>query len=460
MVSQPVVEIYRPETDEAYDLPETANNYFAGDAETDFATRRRLMKTLGSITVSQAGEISSKRELTERASLPNVAEDYFSSVPERAANAKARLRMDLKGNVFEILFESGHVRVTYSHYDQDGFYQNGYNQSNMYAYATAHTSFAPENHRRSLETLNELRIEDGFLDGRFKTHMLVEISLAPDDMPDEDAEELGYKTKTRKGMWRCTEVDEFGNRITFTAPVVGVNERGDRHDKKAVQHVYNQFGLKSDNISASATLGNAFWASKEQLPNRIVDVIKYHDEGLAEPSFFGRDGETGDYETIIEESLRREEQAEAELDQKVHKLALSLLGASNEEALKTMAIHAKDFAVELCRGNLDYDTSQLGPVAEGYINEARYYDLIGNDVMARQTEDRAKQTAIVYMCGMRLEMERSVAGTISEKAEVVSKDCDYISKECPLCHAKKAPTHETSTTITCRICKGSVKKKG
>lgn len=437
-----------------------ADVYYAARAETDANTRRRLMMLLGSVAVE--GAVSAEQEAAEQASLRAVTNDYFSGNPERVSNATARLTADLRANTFEILCESGHIREADSFYRADGFYQNGYGLRAMCAHGTMHTKHSNEHRRRAGETLNELRIEDGFKDGRFQTHYFVEESRAPDeeDMPIQTTKDSGYNTKTWKAMLRLTEVDAWGNRVTFSAPVFGVNKTGERHDLQGVRNIHSLLDLEMADMSAAGTLENAYWVKKERLPQRIISLVRAYDAGLGVQAFFGVEGKAGNYDTIVEESLRREQQAEQKLSSKVEQLAHSLRGADCEEALRIMAIHAKDFAAELCREDLTYDPAQFGGAAAWHIEMARHYTMLGDEITSRQQLELAKQTAIVYMCGMILEMEKQVDGTIADKRETNSDtdECEFISKECPVCHAKNVKTRVTKTHITGN-CGCSVKRK-
>lgn len=431
--------------------------YFAASSEQDIETRRRLIRLLG--TISLEATISSEQEAAETASLPTVAKEYFTDDPKIAERAGLRLKTDFRTNVFEILRESGHVSISHSVYSRDGFYQSGYSQRAMYAHGVLHTDHPVENRRRVAETLNELRIEDGFLAGRFDNHFLVEVSRSPDqdEMSDQTSEKYGYNTRTRKAMLRCTEVNQSGERITASASVLGANAGGQRYDQRGVRNIYYKLQLTPSEVSSSANLENAFWVNKSLLPGGIIDVVRAYDQGLAQEAFCGVIGQKGNYETLIEQSLNREQQIEQELNAEVRALALSLQNVTCDQALQIMARQAKDYATELCVQDKQYDPTQFGYQAAKHIQQARYYAQAGMDILFRQELADAKQKAIVFMCGMSLRGISSIEGTEVENSNSSSSDnCEYISSKCPLCRNKNVRTIQTKTTITCGTCHKSV----
>ena len=237
-------------------------------------------------------------------------------------------------------------------------------------------------------------------------------------------------------MWRLTTVDKAGNRVTFIAAVRGVDKAGNRRDAKGVRHVRERLGARLDSDDPTVGLGGAFWVSKELLPKGLADIIRLNDEGVGGRSFFGVEGQEGDYDTILELSRQRENQAERDMDAKVHALALEIRGMVRgddcDAALLIMAKHAKDFAAELCTQDETYDAAQFGPAAAGHIERARRFAAQGDLLASEQALEAAKQTAIVYMCGMRLEAEQSNKGELG--------DCEFVSKECPKCHRKNVKT--------------------
>lgn len=432
--------------------------YFAVNAERDFETRRRLMKVLGAVAYEGAAASIEQAE-AEHATLATVAEDYFSEDQERAEMAKARLSADLRTNVFEILAPMGHVSCSTSSYEGDGFYQNGYSQRAMYAHGTLHGKGVVERERRELETLNELRIEDGFLNGFTETHYFVETSRAPDEdeMPGELAEDNGYNVDWRIGKLRLTEVQADGIRNSYTASLMGVDKEGNAYDKAGVANIHQELGLDLGDASATAQLGAGFWVPKDRLPRGIADVVELNDRGLPTEAFFGSEGEDGDYDTVLQESLEREARIATELDGKVAELAQKLRGASCKEALLIMGGYAKDYATELCSVDTSYDPAQFGAAASADIMMAREHARNGDMDSFQQMVLSAQANAIVFMCGMRVSSSLNPDGT--PKTESNSGTCDYISKECPLCEAKQARTHETSAKIECKECNGFVKKK-
>lgn len=433
---------------------------FADSLEHDVLTRRRFAKFMGSIVLKAEGSVEYAD--AESASLLQVAEDYYSENQEARGNARNRLKTDFTTNVFEILCASGHVSEVEAEHVYGSFYQYGYSLPAMYAHGALHAKDLSEQARRGAEGVNEFRIEDGYRAGFFQTHYFVEASRAPDDMDTETAEANGYDTKTWKCKLRLTDVSTDGKRVTSEASVAGVDSvSGERHDEEGIKAIREGLDLETVDLTATNALSRAFWVPKAKLPHGAASLAKLFDSGLEHPAFFGVRAAEGDYATITEQSRERERRAALLQDQWIESLASDIRQASScEAALKVMARCAKDFAAEICGTDTAYNPGQFGQVAAAHIEAARYHANRGEQQAYQQALEAAKQTAIVYMCGMRLEMEKNEAGEMIEKdSNKPEKDCDYISKECPLCHAKNVRTYETKAKIECGECKGSVKKK-
>jgi hypothetical protein len=310
----------------------------------------------------------------------------------------------------------------------------------MYAHGTFHAKGPIEHGRRTLETLNELRIVDGEDVGLSETHYLIEESRTPstEGLSKQEIRDLKklYDLDKHKTVWRLTTVDKAGNRVTFIAAVRGVDKAGNRRDAEGVRYVRQKLGATLESDDPTVGLGGAFWVSKELLPKGLADVIRLNDEGVGGHSFFGVEGQEGDYDTILEVSRQRESQAARDMDAKLHAMALEIRGMVRgddcDAALLIMANHAKDFAAELCLRNETYDAAQFGPAAALHIENARRFAARGDLRASEQALEAAKQTAIVYMCGMRLEIEQPNKGGLG--------DCEFISKECPQCHKKNVKT--------------------
>ncbi len=437
--------------------------FFAASTETDHSTRRRLVRVLGAVAYGSA--VNAEQVAAKEASVESVVSDYFSEDLETASNANLRLTEDLRTNVFEILCANSHISISHSQYGPDGFRQFGYSQRAMYANGTMQAKHSVERQRRTGETLSELRIEDGYIDGTARTHVYLERSRVPDpdEMSKRDAEDNGYDMDRRVAKIRLTEVDALGNRRTFTAGVIGVGKDGQAYDARGTANISRQLKLSPASQLATAELENGIWVRKDALPGGIVDVVSFFDDGTEVDAFFGAEGQKGNYETILEESLAREQRVEEELADKVRKLAKALRGSSGQEALIIMAEYAKDFAAEICGEDESYDPAQFGQVARTHIVQARQHARKGDQVAYRRSIAQAKETAEVIMCGMVLRRGKkgmAANGTETETSSLVDSDeCDYISKECPLCNAKNARTHETKTKIECKECGQHVKKK-
>lgn len=445
----------------------------AYDLEHDYESRRMLMRVLGAVALD-ATVTSQEKQAANEASLATIAKDYFSDNPEKAASAKARLAMDFRKNVFEILCDEGqgHISESPSQYKEDGFYQYGYNQRAIFANGAQHAAHPVERDRRGIETLNEIRIEDGYRKGYTTDYYYVEISRKPasEEMTEQVATDLGYY-HTARVMMRLTDVDAEGKRITETIAVSGVDENNERHDDRGVANIYQTLGLAVEEQTPTGILQAAFWVHKDVMPERSAGLARLYDEGLGADTFCGVPGKAGDYSSLVEESRIREKQVEEELDKRVRGLATELTVTDVDKQLKVMAEHAKDFAAELCSEHEEYSPAQFGAVAAVHITNTRMFIEQNNYEAARQSLKEAKETSVVSMCGMQFKAAKSgEAPTSSANADPSaesnsegggesssSDECDFISKQCPICKKRNVKTTVTKTHIKGSC--GCVKKK-
>jgi hypothetical protein len=269
-------------------------------------------------------------------------------------------------------------------------------------------------------------------------------------------------------MLRLTDVNQSGHRVTESASVCGVDGKGVRRDSIGLQNIRDMLGLSpdvdlQDVVIPVDGLAGAYWVRRDALKNRSASLAEFFDSAFEGSNFFGVEGEVGDYETILEISQAREAQVADQMLARVGELAAALRGLSCEQALLVMAHHAKDFATDVCIGDASYDADQFGETAAKYIEFARLEVALGDEDAARRAIDMAKATAVVYMCGLRYDMDRILTDGSPNDGDAARQesfqDCDYISKECPLCHDKNVKTHETATKIACGSCKQYITKQ-
>ena len=374
--------------------------------------------------------------------------------------AKASVRMNAHIAVVEAMIKSGHItKIDMTLNEQGNWLQHG--QAMLHVHANALRTTIAQKHsgvmeRTKAETVNGQRIEDLGRMGKLDDHYVFVPSLIPieEEIPyDIAVNEVGFFGDTMTAAFQLTSTNGQEGHVE-SAFVAGTADKGTpRHDIDVLRKMYALAGYEADNWQPIDFLRTPLLIHKSNLPNGITDIVKLYDELAHEITgqelFFGQDSTVQSYEHFDTSCSLREEGLQGVTDKVLHEL---LLRGNNlntpEDAIELLAELVGPLGVEHAITDTSIDPHVFGPEAASRIYEARNYYQSGNHELMEQALQSAIQLAVVTMCGMTKTTSQNGLELDSETKDTTSdEDCEFISKECPMCGAKNVKTVSTKHEI-------------
>jgi len=431
------------EEPQVYEIPQLAS---------DELTRTRAKRFIGSVVTGASFEVTGTIEN------PNLSlQDAAWRAREGDPEARKLVEMNVCTDVIERTIKAGHIMNVRQKVTADGqlmqYGQTGRSiQANSLRYATQNPKMRP---RTEAEARNLFRIEDANREGLLQDHVFLVISRAADDMSETELRKEGFFVDTMSVALQATSANADGSLTTESAFVAGKHDHSaQRHDGETVQRLGWRLGVDFSNKSAAEIIDTPLLIPKALMPNGVIDLVRLYDE-VAGGTFFGQDKQRQNYLAYAEQCTQRERELEPTVQEIV---AQFIAEADNfhEPLDATRRLHELSEAALVRRALYDeaIGTTVFGIESAEYIQAARHYLEQGDMDRVGQFMAKAIDTADSSSCPGSA---RSLGnGNLSDK-EVSSAedgDCEFTSKECPLCHKKNVKTVVKKLTSGKKYIKG------
>lgn len=415
---------------------------------------QRVIRFAGSTVLNS--ELASVEELTALSENQNL-----QTAIQRATTGNVEARQLITTNVAKDVIErtvkTGHVMEVEITVDDSGkLLQFGQHLDTVQANSLRYVSEGWQMQERTeAETRNNARLEQHNRQGLLDDYYFVVFSRCADNMSENEMTKAGFFTDTMSCAIQATHATDEGL-VVQSAFVAGVKRPGqERHDAETIVELARTLGVDYSDKTAAQIIATPLLIHKSLMPYGVIDMVEWYDTA-AGGTFFGEDRPRQNYFDYLQLCKERE----GTLRPTVNTITEQLISEATSITTPLAAIarlHELSQQYTLSRAIEDKTINPrvFGAVAAAYIEQARLHHEIGNKELAFVAEQRAQKTAQSSSCptGRQRETEAETAAeTLS------SKNCDYISKECPLCHKKNVRTHETKTKIECKTCKGFVRK--
>ncbi|HEX5797349.1 MAG TPA: hypothetical protein VFX86_03075 [Candidatus Saccharimonadales bacterium] len=377
------------------DLPAVINvAELPGDDELTRQTQRNLrIRTAADMIMTETVEAKSKPIRDIREALLWAAEGD----QDGEYMAKANIRTD----AMERLFKAGNILTVDLSADAAGnIYQHGQRMDdihrNAYLMASGHPAIMP---RTMAEANNGARIKDAYERGLLKDYAFVVLSICPEEISDEELDELNFFSLTKSMSVQLTTETGQGLK-TESAFVAGVtDEHSDRHDRIMVEEFGARHGIDYRGKGAAEIIDMPLLIHRDRLPNGAVDVVQALDE-INGGTFFGQDKPVEDYVRFKRFCAERETNFEQNVEEIYHDLvaeagnfasaavASKRLGKLVEARLVKRAI-TEDGSI---------DPRVFGSVSAAHIERAREMYASGQQEQAAEQLILAQKTAKSGSC--------------------------------------------------------------
>ncbi len=408
-----------------------------------------LFKKAGKIALSG---VMNQEKPSEKPRYQNIHEAILGAARGEREAIKM-LTSNVAKDLFERIAKAGFVIESRATIDENGtIVQHGQTdeqiQLNTLVYLGKNKAMLP---RYMAETRNKFRTKHAILNGQLQDYWLVVISRCEDGKSDKELDEDGFFSVTKSTSVQAT-TQEGNEAIIQSAFVAGVkDDNSARHDYESVKKFGELAGVPLDG-SAAQTIDTPMLIHKSLMPNGIVDVVEWLDNGSG-GLFFGQDVPRQDYAEFRLECKKREEEMRPTVDNIVRKIislahtvhtpveASQLLG-------KVVGAHMAKAAVKDER----IDPRVFGTESAHYISYARVQLAAGNYEQAQRATELAVAKEKSSSCPGGAKRNQGVGGGIpdllaensgemlNESESETIDDCDFTSKECPMCKKKDVKT--------------------
>jgi hypothetical protein len=362
---------------------------------------------------------------------------------EGDTEARRLVEMNVRTDVIERTIKAGHImKVNLAVNERGQVVQHGQTaediQANSLRYAAQSWQMLE---RTQAETRNMFRIEELYRRGLLEDNYFVVISRAADNMTLEQAEAVGFFTRTMSCAIQTTTVEGQGL-TTESAFVAGkAHAQADRHDARTVANLGAQLHIDLAGKTAAQLIDTPLLIPKRLMPGGVIDAARWYDDA-AGSTFFGEAKPRQDYLEFLQQCQQREAELEPTVQTIVDELiahapAIHMPVEATERLGKLSGAHMLQRAVVDER----IDGLVFGAESAAYLEAARYHAAHGDREQANAFLTRAQAADTSSSCPGAGKGEQSADADGQEKdGKDEGGDCDFISKKCPLCGAKNVKT--------------------
>jgi hypothetical protein len=402
--------------------------------------QKRTAKLLGKVALlEQTGPESATAEVAQPMTLMEAAKQAAEGNPE----ALQFVRKNALADYTERAYKSGHVvTADFSVNNNNQLVQHGQTAEEMFINGSRHMAHPVLLERSKIEAHNGQRQQYYYETGLLKDFAMVTFSLVPDVITPKEAKKAGYFTETMSYAIQLV-TEENGRVIVQSAFVAGADSPGaPRFDKQVVAKTALNFGVDYSGADTEEILSRPALIHKSLLPDLVVTLVQNGDEKTGR--FFGRPHVGGgDYQAHLTECQRRETNAESLVEEFVVKplLAAAPWFTHPTDANKYLDQLNDKLLKQTVFNDESIDSNVLGAIATSHVEQARLHYSNGDFRRMKHAILEAQRIGSSSSCPtaykLKLEFEDySESDEDSSKPEI----CEFISKECPKCHAKNVPT--------------------
>lgn len=429
------VETLTAEQPPHYEEPDLSLVISARKTAAEDIAGRRAAQFIGSVILNQ--EI-------ERPDIESPLDSLHEAIHEAAAgdsDARKLIKINAKTIGIEQTVKTGHVgeKVPLFFTPQGELFQYRQSldsvQANSLKVAKDDPVMRP---RTEAEVRNKFRLESLHEQGYFdEGYSLVVFSLA-EDHPEFFTETMSCSIQVTTKEGDCLK--------TEPAFVSGIKKPGaDRHDLETIVKLYSSAGIDVSGKSPAEIIDTPLLVHNSLIPNGAIDVVEMWDD-CADGTFFGEDKPRQDYSEYLKVCVEREKRFEPKAERVTEKLI------SEHRSIRTQLMAVKRLhklsegqMVEQAIGDMDIDVRVFGPAAPE-IERARIAYHNGETEQLLVHMQRAKSIAQTLSCpGAGLSSKESDSDM---NIQDTSEDCEFTSKECPMCGAKNVKTKVTKSRIS------------
>ncbi len=407
------------------------------ELESDDLMRAKTVQFIGAVALGE-NVITSEVRSAKAWSLQDAIHEAANGNHE----ARKMTETNVKTDVVERTLKAGHVIDVPMEIGRDGeIRQYGQSAADIQANSLRFATKDPQMRARTeVETRNMFRIQEALSQGLLEEYNFVVFSRAADDMPESAMQEAGFFTDTMSCAIQKTGLAD-GQLQVESAFVAGKKSwDAPRHDGETMGRVGDMLGIDLHDKTATQLLDTPLLIHKSLMPNGVIDVVQIYDNAAGD-TFFGQAKPREDYVGYGQKCRERE----ASFEPRVQAITRQLIAKAHEinspqAACTWLNKLSQKEMLEHSIQDKTIDARVFGVEAAFRIEHARYFYERGDMARVEQAVTQAQQVAHSYSCAGGVGGEGAAGEEEGESSNSVPDDCEFVSEECPKCHAKKVKT--------------------
>ena len=452
-MAESAAELTQIEPPQLYAVPEIPLVEAVSEMIEDRLVRQRAAKFIANCVIAKEVECPATENL--KVQPIESLHDAIQKATEGDPVARRMVETNVRTDVIERTIKAGHVLKVDLHVDEAGeILQHGQNIESVQANSLRYVSNSWQMRERTeAEATNAFRIAQLRRQGKLKDYSFVVFSRAADNMTSQKMTDVGFFTDTMSCAIQVT-TEKNDHLTTETAFVAGVKKPGEeRHDAQTLVAVADRLGKNLRSKTAAQIIDYPFLVHNSLLPNGAINLVELWDENNS--TFFGEERPVEDYLEYLNKCQEREEMFQPKVDSIVQELINEAPTIENPlDAVKRLHKLSGKHMIEQATFDHSINPQVFGPVAAQHIEQARILFEQGDYTKGVDHITVAKANDRSNSCPSGLNSSTDPQNTNDEKAND-NGDCEYVSKECPICHEKNVKTKVKKISETKTIISGS-----
>lgn len=418
---------------------ESAKEAFSGMVE---KSKQEGAELFGAFAVGNVVDI----ELIEQAGSLTL----MDSVLEASGGSeigRERIRQNVATDVAERLFKAGHQTSIKLKYKDGRLEQNGVPYIDIQKNTLKNMPLNPVMSKRTQhETNNTILFERLYLEGVLDTYDVLVLSPTPVDVRTREA----YNFFTDTDSLSCQYLKKTDdNELTMETAMVAGKKSPDslRHDIPVVFTILESAGYDTENMDENDAIGAVVLIRKTDTSG-VHDFVEMYDNLIGDNVFYGEEKPRQDYCKYREVCRRREEQ----FDDLVNQITEQLIKEANSfkkpyDAIERLDELSDQYCLAYAIDNNEINARVFGTESAQHIEFARAAKEQNDSFALNMHMKFALQTSQSGSCplakrlGDRLssiEFDEDGNDTTGEQTKL--KDCEFVSRQCPVCKEKNVKT--------------------
>ncbi len=319
--------------------------------------------------------------------------------------------------------------------DENGdLQQHGQTLESVHGNTLRFAAATPEMYvRAGAETRNCFRLKDVHRQGLLEEYYFVVFSRCEVYMSEHALIDAGFFPDTMSCAIQVTAAADGGLAMESAFVAGAIRPEAERHDEQTIERLGAALGVDYAGKSPAEIIDMPLLVHKSLMPNGVTDLVRLYDQ-QAGGTFFGEAKPPQDYRQYVALCKQRES-ALAPTARLIVKQLIAEANTITSPGAAVQRLHAlsEQYMVKHSVADTTINPQVFGPVAAGYIEQARLHSHLGNEDLAAAALGRAQQTAKSSSCPSALKQAAGDGEVLDEAVTSESTESKEGKIKCIKC---------------------------